>query len=186
MLTVFDGNYELEPKVGIPQKLHLSYLVLQSCVTFVADVLYCGTKSIWHFIDRVTATGGTIFLSLSIVYVSIEEVAMFAVIIPTGILCLFHARMARAAPTKEYEEGTDSDQIQKAGQAKGPRCCVAFARWHALWHVYYPLGAILWLTYRQYEEFRLFTVLGVVAMAIGVLYLHFFQPNVFHRHLHSE
>jgi len=159
MLTVFADNHHLEPKIPIPIEVQAGGIIMQSFVTYIADVHYASEDTHWHLIDRIIATINTVQLCLCALFISWIEVLLFAIVVPTGLICLSNSRHCRL---------TDI-------------CMHAYVRWHACWHAIYPFGVFGWLNFRAFPDYRVhWGLAGLLACAL-IVGIQVFHPRIFHR-----
>ena len=138
-LTVFAGNFDIEPHVPVPLPLEAACLVLQSLATLLADVVFMGEDSCWHALDRVAATLNVLLVLCNMAWISWLERLLYLVVVLSGLSLLRCSRAARLA-----------------GDIPGVAC------WHGFWHLWFPCGLAMWLALRQWPAARG----GLVAAAV--------------------
>jgi len=132
MMSSFSGNYDRDPAIAIPINFQASCLVFQTLATQLADVMSIGRRSFWHAFDRFIATINTVMLVPNLIWISNIERAMLLATLCGGLTLLLLSRHERMQPKGRIE---------------------VFTLYHALWHVGFPFGLLLWLLYREgYEQ----------------------------------
>lgn len=112
--------------IPIPIKLYGLLFILQSIVTFIADVYYINEKSIFHNIDRLVATLNTLFVCISVYYISYIEKTIFCIALINGLYLLDKSRLYRKNENIEL-----------------------YSYYHTMWHLTFPLYLLMWLSYRN-------------------------------------
>jgi len=151
MMTVFDGNYAIEPPLTmIPQAVQGMGLCFQSFATGMADVNHLGKTSVWHLFDRLVATTNVLIVGANLLSeISWVERLYFVALLAAGLSLLNLSRLER--------EGKPEGSI------------TLFARYHAEWHLSFPLGLVLWMLYRQADHSTPLVVLVSSALISGQL-----------------
>ena len=126
MLVVSPRNFELEPKIPVPQELQALGLCAQSIATLFADVLFLSKDCLWHLVDRWLAMVNVAFIASNMYWLPSIEKAAFLTVVLGGAELLNRSRWSRV-----HRDET----------------CFAF--WHTAWHIAYPALLLTWLAYRQ-------------------------------------
>ena len=105
------------------------FLIIQSIFTYFADVKSNGKKSNWHIYDRLIAIFTIIFIFSNILWLPPVDVGIYIITLITGLLILKKSRNAR-----------HNFKFKK------------YLIYHSLWHIWLPLGILLWLLYNHFNN----------------------------------
>jgi hypothetical protein len=130
MLTLFSDNFMLQPSISIPIELEAWVLIIQSFISFFADVYYISDITCWHIFDRITATVSVFLFISNLYWISTMERIMYVSSIPIGLNFLKLSR----------------DACHKKNISK-------FVKYHTLWHISLPIFIIFWLLYRSMTNY---------------------------------
>jgi hypothetical protein len=91
MLVVSPRNFELEPKIPVPQELQALGLCAQSIATLFADVLFLSKDCLWHLVDRWLAMVNVAFIASNMYWLPWIEKAAFLTVVLGGAELLCHS-----------------------------------------------------------------------------------------------
>ena len=123
----FKNNFKTEKHgIPIPIYLYISGLIIQSIVTFMADVYFINSESICHNIDRFVALINTLSFSICFFWMSFfgKIILIFGL---TNGLYLFKL----------------SRYYRKRSNLK------LYTYYHSLWHIILPAYIFIWLIFRD-------------------------------------
>jgi len=129
IIFIFFQNNFMTEKYGIPIPINIYVLclIIQSLVTFLADVYYINEESIFHYVDRFVATFNIILFSITIYWVSYIEKIIFVIALMNSLLIFKYSREHRIK-----------------------RDISSYCYYHSVWHFILPFYILIWLLYREF------------------------------------
>lgn len=129
---VFPHTFSIEPKIPIPPILEGTFMIIQSFMSLMADVLVMHKKkSFFHSADRIMATLNTSLMASNMIFIQWEEKFLYIVVFLLGSMILNESRRAR-----------DNNDFK------------GYLRWHTIWHYIHLFAIIIWLLYRQFMHHK--------------------------------
>ena len=126
MLLFFKNNFKLIPHIPIPIEFFSIMLFIQSILSYFADVLYINNVSYWHTIDRIVTCINIFLFFSNIFWISYIEKVYFIIVLFCGVILFKKSRDTRN--NKNIKE---------------------YLLRHQIWHMFFPLAIVLWLSYRK-------------------------------------
>ena len=104
-------------------------LIIQSIFSYFADVKSNGKKSNWHIYDRLISIFNTIFIFSNILWLPYIDISIYIITLIGGLILLKKSRQSRH--NLKYND---------------------YLIYHILWHLWFPLGILLWLLYNYFNN----------------------------------
>lgn len=116
-------------------------LIIQSIFAYHADVKYIDETTNWRICDRIMAIFTTIFIFSNILWLPYTDICIYIITLISGLLLLKISR--NKCKNLKFEE---------------------YLMYHILWHLWFPLGLLLWLLYNYFNDINCKNIILLIVL----------------------
>ena len=131
-------------------------LIIQSIFAYHADVKYIDETTNWRICDRIMAIFTTVFICLNMLWLPYIDSCIYIITLITGLLLLKISR----------------DKCKKSKFDE-------YLMYHILWHLWFPLGLLLWLLYNYFNDINSKNIILLIVLIVNSYIISINRSNIF-------
>ena len=131
-------------------------LIIQSIFAYHADVKYIDETTNWRICDRIMAIFTTVFICSNMLWLPYIDSCIYIITLITGLLLLKISR----------------DKCKKSKFDE-------YLMYHILWHLWFPLGLLLWLLYNYFNDINSKNIILLIVLIVNSYIISINRSNIF-------